>query len=79
MVTPSPADTRSLPKDFAEFLKLAEDLADQITNSEVDVGMAILQGLADKNKKQISFECHKDSDFTFKKGKKTYTGGLFRF
>lgn len=79
MVTPSLADTRSLPKNVAEFLKLAEDLADQITNSEVDVGMAILRGLADKNKKkQISFECHKDSAFTFKKGKKTYTGGLFR-
>lgn len=55
----------------AQFLKRAEDLADQISDSEIDVGMAIIQGMADETeKKQISFECDEDSDFTLKKVKK---------
>ena len=33
--------------------------------------MAIIQGIKDINKKkQISFKCYKDSDYTFKKVKK---------
>lgn len=55
----------------SQFLKRAEDSADQIADSEVDVGMAITQGMTDNNeKKRISFECHKDLDFALKKVKK---------
>lgn len=35
--------------------------------------------MTDKNKKkQISFECHKDSNFIFKKVKKLIQGGFFK-
>ncbi|MCJ1346903.1 hypothetical protein MMC31_005123 [Peltigera leucophlebia] len=62
----------------ADFLKRAEHLARQIPNSEVDVGMAIIQGMSDENeKKRISFECHKDSDFTFLKVKKLIRAAFF--
>lgn len=44
---------------------------DQISNSEVDIGMGIIQKILDRNeKKRISFECYKNSDFIFKKVKK---------
>lgn len=63
---------------FAQFLKQAENLADQIPDSEVDVGMAIIQGMADKSeKKQIPFACYKDSDFTLKKVKKLIRAAFF--
>ena len=40
--------------------------------------MAIIQGMADDNeKKRISFECHKDSDFTIKKVKKLIRAAFF--
>ena len=59
-------------------MKRAEELAYQIPDSEVDVGMAIIQGMADENeKKWISFECHKDSDFTFKKVKMLIRAAFF--
>lgn len=63
---------------IAQFVKRAEDLANQIPDSEVDVGMAIIQGMADDNgKKRISFECYKDSDFTLKKVKKLIRAAFF--
>lgn len=65
-------------ESIAHFLKRAEHLARQIPNSELDVGMAIIQGMADGNeKKQIFFECHKDSDFTFLKVKKLMRSAFF--
>ncbi len=67
-------------ENIAQFLKWAEELQDQIPDSQVDVGMAIIQGMADeKEEKQISFECHKDSDFTFKKVKKLIRAAFFEF
>lgn len=40
--------------------------------------MAIIQGMSDENEtKRISFECHKDSDFTFKKVKKLIRAAFF--
>lgn len=63
---------------IAQFLKREEDLVDQIPDSEVDVGMAIIQGMADeKEKKRISFEYYKDSDFTLKKVKKLIRSAFF--
>lgn len=48
---------------FSLFLKRTEDSADQIPDSEVDMGMAIIRGMADENeKKRISFEFYKESD-----------------
>ena len=65
-------------ESIADFLKRAEHLARQIPNSEVDVGMAIIQGMSDENeKKRISFECHKDSDFSFVKVKKLIRAAFF--
>lgn len=46
-------------------------MADQISNSKVDIGMTIIQEIFGINeKKQISFECQNDLDFMFKKVKK---------
>ena len=65
-------------KGIAQFLKRAKDLADQIPDSKVDVSMAVIQGMSDKNeKKRISFEYHKDSDFTFVKVKKLIRTAFF--
>lgn len=59
-------------------MKWADDLTDQIPNSKVDIEMVIIQGMSDKNKKKrISFECHKDSDFIFKKVKKLIRAVFF--
>lgn len=68
-----PVICRSRDHDITivDFLKQAKHLARQIFNSEVDVDIAIIQDISDENKKeQISFECHKDPDFTFVKVKK---------
>ncbi|MCJ1348186.1 hypothetical protein MMC31_006417, partial [Peltigera leucophlebia] len=54
------------------------NLEGRAVECEVDVGMAIIQGMSDENeKKRISFECHKDSDFTFVKVKKLIRAAFF--
>lgn len=63
-------------ESITKFLKRAEDLAYQISNSDIDVGMAIIQGMADENKwKQISFS--QGFRFYLQDSQKTISGGVF--
>lgn len=61
-------------------MKQSKDLIDQIPNSKIDIGTAIIQGMSKENeKKQISFEYHKSWDFIFKKIIKLIWVAIFEF
>lgn len=53
-------------ESIADYLKKASDISRKLPNDEIDVGMATLQGMRDRSKReQVNFKCNKDSDYTF--------------
>ena len=53
---------------IADYLSWAEDLVIHLLTNDINIGMFILKGMREGDKrKRISFECNKDSDYLFKK------------
>ena len=53
-------------ENIADYLKKASELAIRLPLDQLDVGMATLRGMKDKDKRErVSFECNKDADYAF--------------
>lgn len=53
-------------ENIADYLDRAEGLATKLPSDSIDAGMATLKGMTNNAKKErVSFECNKDSDYSF--------------
>ncbi len=53
-------------ENIAEFMSKIEVLAKELPDSQVDVGMAVAQGISDLDyKEKLLFKCAQSKDFTF--------------
>lgn len=57
---------QSEAESIADYIKRASELAIRLPSEQIDVGMAVLKGMRDVDKRQqVTFECNKDSDYSF--------------
>ena len=58
-------------ESISDFLDRAEELSMKLPQDDIDVGMAMLRGMRDVDKRErVSFECNKDADYSFANIKK---------